>query len=406
LVFIGNYYFNNRTPVAYYKKIIFGIDASNIRAGGGVTHLVEFLRNANPDSHGFEKVIVWGGKSTLDKIVDRDWLYKVNDPLLDGSLPYRLFWQCCRLKTLAEQVGCDVLFVPGGFDLSGFKTMVTMSQNLLPFSAQEISRYSHSLEIFRFYLLKVAQSRSFKKSDGVVFLTTYARDVVLKDTGSLRGKTVIIPHGINPRFFITPRPQRLLSDFSNDRPCRLLYVSVVEVYKHQWHVADAVAKLRSAGLPVVLELIGPSGGGMNRLHEALTRVDPEGKFISYKGVVPYEELHTSYASADIAIFASTCETFGMILLEAMSAGLPIACSNCSAMPEILGEAGVYFNPENSTDIACAIHTLMDSSDLRAQLAQAAFERAQRYSWKRCADETFRFLADIADTQFLGNNVHG
>ncbi len=384
--------------------MIIGIDASNIRAGGGVTHLVELLRAANPSKHGFARVIVWGGKTTLDNIDGRDWLYMVNEPLLDDSLPYRLFWQRFKLKKLAEQVGCDVLFVLGGFDLSGFKTIVTMSQNLLPFSAQEISRYSHPLEIFRFHLLKVVQSRSFKKADGVVFLTAYARDVVLKDTGSLRGKTVIIPHGINPRFSLSPRPQRRLSDFSNERPCRLVYVSVVEVYKHQWHVADAVAKLRLTGLPVVLDLIGPSGGGMNRLHEAMNRVDPEGEFIFYKGVVPYEELHTAYASADIAIFASTCETFGMILLEAMSAGLPIACSDCSAMPEILGDAGVYFNPENSTDIARAIHTLMDSSDLRAQLAQAAFERTQQYSWKRCADETFRFLGDIAKIQFSGNNI--
>ena len=60
-----------------------GIDASNLRAGGGVTHLVELLRAADPPAHGFEQAIVWGGAATLSKIEDRDWLCKVHDPLLD-----------------------------------------------------------------------------------------------------------------------------------------------------------------------------------------------------------------------------------------------------------------------------------------------------------------------------------
>jgi glycosyltransferase involved in cell wall biosynthesis len=375
--------------------MILGIDASNIRAGGGVTHLVELLSAANPSEHGFSKVIVWGAKTTLDKIDDRDWLKKVNDSLLDRSLPYRLFWQRFRLKKLAEQARCGLLFIPGGSDLSGFKPMITMSQNLLPFELLEIWRYGLSPSFLRFLLLRVTQSSSFRKAEGVIFLTKYARDAVLKITGPLKGRSMIIPHGINPQFLLPPRSQRLPTDFNNTNPCRVLYVSIIDVYKHQWHVAEALAQLRSTGVPVVLDLIGPVGKGMRRLQKTLKRVDPKGEFIFYKGMVPYSELHAFYAAADIGVFASTCETFGMILLEAMSAGLPIACSNCSSMPETLGDSGLYFDPVSSNDIARVLRNLIYSSELRARLAQAAFQRAQSHSWKQCAGDTFGFISGIA-----------
>lgn len=85
----------------------------------------------------------------------------------------------------------------------------------------------------------------------------------------------------------------------------------------------------------------------------------------------------------------------MVLLEAMASGLPIACSNRGAMPEVLGEAGVFFDPEQPEDIARALRELMGSLHLRTKLAQAGYESAQQYSWGHCADQTFAFLADVA-----------
>lgn len=132
---------------------------------------------------------------------------------------------------------------------------------------------------------------------------------------------------------------------------------------------------------------------LERLSETLQQLDPEGRFIRYKGLVPHEKLHHLYAAADIGIFASSCETFSHILLETMSAGLPLACSRRSAMSEILGEAGVYFDPQRPEEIAAAIRGLIESSEQRATRAQAAFDIARKFSWARCADETFAFLAE-------------
>lgn len=377
--------------------MIIGIDASNIRATGAA-NLNELLRAADPLAHGFDHITIWIRGEAIDKLDDWDWLIKVHEPLLDQSMPFRLFWQRFRLKKLAQRAACDVLYVLSGSDASGFRPMVTISQNLLPFEWREMQRFGLSLYTLKFLLLRWTQSNSFHKADGLIFLTQYARNAVLKVTGPLRGKNVIIPHGINPRFFQQPRTQRHSEEFDHTNPCRVLYVSVVDVYKHQWMVATAVAQLRSAGVPIILELIGPPSRSVNKLKETINRIDLEGAFINYRGAIPHEELHKFYKSADIGIFASSCENLPNILLEGMAAVLPMACSSMGPMPEVLGDAGVYFNPENPHDIARALSELINSSDLREKFARAAFERAQKYSWKQSADKTFDFLAKIATKQ--------
>jgi glycosyltransferase involved in cell wall biosynthesis len=248
-------------------------------------------------------------------------------------------------------------------------------------------------------VLRWTQTRTFRKANGVIFLTQYAQDAVMRVIKDIKGITSIISHGIDGRFSCPPRKQLAANSYSVDRPFRILYVSIIDQYKHQWHVAKAVAQLRKSGLPINLEFIGPSSPpALKRLQGMLERIDPGGNFVRYSGAVPHAELHSRYIEADAFIFASSCETFGQILIEAMSAGLPIVCSNRSAMPELLGDAGVYFDPERPSEIASAIKTLFDSPELRLRLASEAFEKAQKYSWKRCGDETFSFLAQAADSK--------
>jgi glycosyltransferase involved in cell wall biosynthesis len=371
-----------------------GIDASNIRAGGGVTHLVELLRAAKPQEHGFDEVIVWGGSATSNCLEDRPWLRKVYEPVLDQSLPMRLYWQLFTLDRLVQKEGCDALFVPGGTYTGAFRPFVTFSQNLLPFEWTEARRYGVSWMLLKMILLYKSQRRTFVRANGVIYLTQYARNVVIKKVKQLRGKSVVIPHGVDKRFLLSPREQRDISSYSSQHPFRILYVSPVDVYKHQWHVADAVARLHKAGFPIKLDLIGSAyAPALKHLHQVTSRLDPEGRFICHHGFSSHSEIFCQYHKADVFVFASTCETFGQVITEAMAAGLPIACSNRGPMPEVLGDAGVYFDPEKPSEIEEAIRKLIEDPALRAEKAEAAFERAKAFTWKRCADETFGFLAE-------------
>jgi glycosyltransferase involved in cell wall biosynthesis len=384
------------TPPCGTRALRLGIDASNLRAGGGVTHLAELLRAADPRAHGFTEVVVWGGRRTLAQLDERPWLRKSPQTLLDGRLPWRIFWQRRRLSRLARAAGCSILFAPGGLIGGGFHPVVTMSRNLLPFEWRELRRYGCSWLAVKWLILRIVQTRSFLRADGLIFLTRYARDVVTRVTGVPGAKTAIIPHGISARFARAPRAQHGIEQYHATRPFRILYVSIIDLYKHQWCVVEAVGKLRAGGMALALELVGPAyPPALRRLQDSLARVDPEGRFAHYAGEVPYPELHRKYAEADLCVFASSCENMPNILLEAMVSGLPIACSNRGPMPELLGDAGVYFDPESPEEIARALEGLLVSPQRRAALAAASFARVQAYSWRRCADDTLGFLAAAA-----------
>lgn len=377
---------------------VLGIDATNLRRGGGLTHLIEVLRVVDPISVGIIKVVVWGPKSTIDLIENRPWLIKCNPPQLNKNLFFRSFWQRFSLSRASINESCDLLWIPGGSYAGKFRPVVSMSRNLLPFEWHELSRYGWSLITTKLLLLRLIQARSFRQSDGVIFLTEYAKKSVEKVTGSLPGKTKIIPHGLNPRFNFTPKKQENISVYSTDKPFRLLYVSIIDLYKHQWHLVEAIARLREmTGWSLQLDLVGPSyPPALKLLHHSQKKWDPNNTWLRYHGSVPYETLHHIYQEADLGIFASSCENLPNILLEMMAAGLPIACSNRGPMPEVMGSDGVYFDPEDPADILKKVKSLIEDSSKRQHQASMNYHNASTYSWQRCADQTFSFLRDIAN----------
>jgi glycosyltransferase involved in cell wall biosynthesis len=173
-------------------------------------------------------------------------------------------------------------------------------------------------------------------------------------------------------------------------------VSTVDLYKHQWHVVEACAHLRARGMPMTLDLVGSAyPPAFARLDAAVERLDPGRRFVRYAGAVDHDALPARYHAADAFVFASSCENMPNVLLEAMAAGLPIACAERGPMPSVLGDAGVYFDPESPGTIAAALERLAADPALRSDLARRAHERALAYSWARTAADTFAFLADIA-----------
>lgn len=375
--------------------MIVGVDASNLGPGGSMTHLTNLLAVAEPGAHGIERIVVWGGSAKLARLPEQPWLDKVAVPALDGGLAKRLLWQRFRLPALAR-ARCDVLFVPGGNARpGGFHPLVTMSRNMLPFEWAELRRYGLSWMAARLLLLRFGQARTFARANGLIFLTEYARGAVGR-VARLPVHVTVIPHGVEERFRIAPREQRPLSAYSMERPLRALYVSIVDVYKHQGYVAEAVHALRREGLPIAIDFVGPAyAPALAHFEAVLRRLDPEGRVLRYAGSVPFEKLHELHREADLFVFASSCENMPNVLLEGMAAGLPIACSNRGPMPEVLGDAGLRFDPERPVEIAAVLRRLAEDDALRTRLAAAAFERARQFSWERCARETLAFIAAVA-----------
>ena len=375
-----------------------GIDASNIRQGGGVTHLSQLLNAADPAAAGIERITVWAARSMAAALPARPWLEVRSPAWLEAGMPRRMFGQQFQLAGELKQAGCDVLFSPGGtLPLWCSIPTVTMSQNMLPFEPLEALRFGRwSGMRLKMWLLRQSQIRSFKRADGLIFLTQYARDGVSRWLGKAKGRQVTISHGIEPRFAANPRQQKPAQDYSFHQPFTFLYVSILMPYKHQIQVAKAASDLRRAGSPVRVRFVGAESGRYGKqFSEMLRQIDPQGEFLLWPGCIPFEDLHAEYQVADAFLFASSCENLPNILIEAMTAGLPIACSNRGPMPEVLGDAGVYFDPLWPQEITAAMRKLIHAVDLRAHMAEQARELSRAYSWHRCAKETFEFIAAVA-----------
>ena len=171
------------------------------------------------------------------------------------------------------------------------------------------------------------------------------------------------------------------------------------MYKNQWVVVSAVKKLRDFGYNLELLLVGGgSGKAQQLLDNEIASSDPGGSFVKSVGFVRHEDLPELLASSNIFIFASSCETISITLLEAMAVGLPIACSDRGPMPEVLEDGGVYFDPENSQSIVSAIENIITNASMRVTIAKRAKELSEQYSWARCAAETWEFLKTIAETE--------
>ena len=375
--------------------MIIGIDASNIRSGGGVLHLQKLLSIADPQIYGFNKVVVWGAKETLKTLKDRTWLKKIHKNTFEKNNIIRTIWQFLYLNKNAVNEKCDVVFIPGGTYGAKFDPIVTMNQNLLPFDRKEAKRYKKIITKIKWLLLRQAQSKSFKSAKGIIFLSKYAKKIVINETGLLMGTSVIISHGIDKRFIKRPKKQRPISLYNDTNPFKLIYVSSVEPYKHQSIIAKAITFLRKEGYPIILNIIG--SGSVEELKNLKLTIKKYDKYncINYQNFISHSKLKNQYFDADMAVYASTCETFGIPLIEGMAAGLPTVCSRSSVIPEIIGEAGVYFDINDFDSVIIAIKKIIDSPKLRSEKAKLGYKKGITYSWEKCSDETFQFFNRIA-----------
>jgi glycosyltransferase involved in cell wall biosynthesis len=111
--------------------------------------------------------------------------------------------------------------------------------------------------------------------------------------------------------------------------------------------------------------------------------------IHYLGYVPANDLPGLYQGAAMLLFPSLFEGFGIPLVEAMALSCPIAAANTSSIPEVVGDAGLLFDPRHPDSIATVCFQLLTDDDLRRTLIARARERSTRFSWERAADETLR-----------------
>lgn len=111
--------------------------------------------------------------------------------------------------------------------------------------------------------------------------------------------------------------------------------------------------------------------------------------VVFPGYIPRDELPLWYNAADLFVYPSLYEGFGLPPLEAMACGTPVVASATSSMPEVVGDAGLLVEPTNADEIALAMQRVLTDGDLRKTLGKKGLERASTYTWRRAAQDTVR-----------------
>lgn len=165
----------------------------------------------------------------------------------------------------------------------------------------------------------------------------------------------------------------------------VLFVGTIEPRKNLVRVVRAYRRVAATGVPHALVLAGPLGWR----HEALMRelaLEGPGEIVMTGALTP-EELDAVYRAADVFVYPSMYEGFGLPVVEAMVRGIPTVASNTSALPEVTGDAALGVNPRSVREIAAAIESLCTDVDLAERLAARGRKQAERFSWEETARAT-------------------
>lgn len=180
-------------------------------------------------------------------------------------------------------------------------------------------------------------------------------------------------------------PSREFRETTMFGPYIFTLINSIRGHKNLQGLLTAFKKLQSR-LPQIRLVVG---GGAGNERETLRVVDDLGLRESTRmlGYLSLEELIWLYGHAEAYVIPSLFEGFGLPALEAMYFGVPVACSNAGSLPEIVGDAGLFFNPKDPADIADCLYRVLSDSTSRADLIQKGRRRVSEFSWQDTARKT-------------------
>lgn len=356
------------------------VDGGNSGSGGYLHYLSGNLGSGALE--GFEVLMVCS-PNLAKKLGPLDPQVNVRvEPDLDAPRRWtRLAWWRRSWPRLVASFEPDLIVHPTGLlrGSSGNIPRVAVHHFMAPFSPVAYRAYGPSRLTATLFYWRTRLLRSLRRADGVVFLADYTRDAVHPLIGT-RPQVTVVPNAVPRAFSAAGEPVR--EELSS--PVRILCVSTLYLFKYQWNVVEAVARLRNElDLDIHLDMVG---GGEPRARAKLMRSIEENCASEWVTVreVPAAEMPAVYRAADLFVFPSADEAWPVTLGEAMGSGLPIACSNRMAMPDILRDAGTYFDPESPDEMVAALCPLLTDSVLRMRCAALAAGYASEYTWDRSA----------------------
>lgn len=233
---------------------------------------------------------------------------------------------------------------------------------------------------------------SIKKASKVIAVSNTVKADILRRFDIEEEKISVIYHGINKQFKkIYPNNQktegvRIKYNLPNKY---ILFVGNIEPKKNLLNLINAFNKLkREKRIEHKLVIVGKKGWKYKPIFENISKLKIDNELI-FTGYIPEEDLPTVYSMADLFVFPSLYEGFGIPPLEAMACEVPVMVSNSGSLPEITGGKCLQVDPFNIEEIASGIHKSLTDTGLRDKSILEGKKWVKQYSWEKSAKETLK-----------------
>jgi len=380
--------------LSFHKRILMhiGINALSIIpgvTGGGETYLAGLLQALDKvdKTNRYTLFVTDANRAAFGTLSARFECASV--PL--GLCPRfrRVLFEHTKLAKLAARRGVDVLYCPGNMairvrDCAQVMCMQSMLYSLAPEEVTWLRRQ---------YFKRIVPW-SVRRADMVIAVSEDTRRRIMAFGNVAPEKVRVIYEGVEMRFR-RPWVEAVERELARKglRPGFVLFVSTLKPYKNADKLIRAVAHLkRTHGVEKELVIAGRDPVGLTGQLRALSEELGISDKVRFLGGVEHERLPFFYGGADVFVYPSSIETFGLPILEAMACGTPVVGSNCTSVPEIMGDAGMPVDPEDVAAMAEAIHGVLTDDHLREDLRKRGLARVGEFTWERAARETLDVFA--------------
>lgn len=242
--------------------------------------------------------------------------------------------------------------------------------------------------------------RAISGADKVVVISRSTGEDLVRFLGIPDERIKLVYPGIHGRY--TPQePEKAAAYISSKYRVPRRYmaaVGTIEPRKNLNLLVKVLEILKSRDkLDCTLLIAGASGWKNSHLYAEIRAAGLTDAEIQFLGYLPDEDLPFFYSGAQVFLFPSMYEGFGIPPVEAMACGVPVVASNATCMPEVLGDAAILVPPTSAEGMADAILRVLGDENLRGSMRAAGIERAQKFGAGRCAREMLRVLSEtVAD----------
>ncbi|GHU43344.1 mannosyltransferase [Spirochaetia bacterium] len=248
-------------------------------------------------------------------------------------------------------------------------------------------------------VLRLMLPDSLRKLDRVIAVSSWVRQELIEVAHVRESRIDVVPNGVDlDAFKVHPHyddREILIKPFGFKRPYILYAGRLNHPIKNHTGLIKAfeIFKERTK-FPHRLVLAGSDDNGSDKIKQtALSSCCRTDIFLT--GPFPSDSLPDLYSNADMVVIPSFYEGFGQSAIEAMAAGIPVACARAASLPETAEHAALYFDPHDPEDMADRMVTLATNHEIAGQCRQAGILRAKDFSWDLCAARTLRIIQDMA-----------